>query len=61
MNEPLEEDGESPDEEPAVDTEGSSLYGWFLLASSRPWFRFAFRVAIPIVVVIVVAIIVSSH
>jgi hypothetical protein len=32
-----------------------------MVLSSRPWFRFAFRAAIPIAFVIVVAIIVGSH
>jgi hypothetical protein len=47
--------------EPADDERGSALYGWLLVLFSRPWFRFAFRAAIPIVMVIVVAILVSSH
>jgi hypothetical protein len=58
MRKPSADDEPQASKEPA---DGSGLYGWLLLVASRPWFRFAFRAAIPIVFVIVVAIIVRSH
>jgi hypothetical protein len=61
MRKPSADDESQATQEPADGEGGSGLYGWLLVISSRPWFRFAFRAAIPIVFVIVVAIIVSSH
>jgi hypothetical protein len=61
MRKPSADDESQAKRERADGEGGSNIYGSLLAICSRPWFRFAFRAAIPIVLVIVIVIIVNSH